>query len=183
MQKSRSSPAHGTKASLNFPSISFVAPPEKNFPLNSFRPNKYGGFGAFSSDENRGSGAFVSDSKVHSNLSDNFVRKTSSPNRRKAYNVTSLGASKKFLEADRNTDNNIAKNERVDNIISINEDESEVNDSINLHNFRVDKIWDESESKYQVWFKRRMILQWDYTRPAHFPWRTAPDYCSNYAVR
>ena len=29
----------------------------------------------------------------------------------------------------------------------------------------------------------RHLLQWDYSRPAYYPWKTTPDYCSNYAVR
>ena len=38
-------------------------------------------------------------------------------------------------------------------------------------------------SQLQLFLGSRPLLQWDYSRPAYYPWRTAPDYCTNYAVR
>ncbi|XP_018027544.1 uncharacterized protein LOC108682815 [Hyalella azteca] len=57
--------------------------------------------------------------------------------------------------------------------------------TINYDSFRIKKVpfEHELEPRYQIFFKDRALLQWDYTRPAFFPWKGIPDYCSNYAVR
>ncbi|KAF2366785.1 Sulfotransferase domain [Trinorchestia longiramus] len=66
-----------------------------------------------------------------------------------------------------------------------NDTENEEIVAINYDDFQVKEVPlpFETEPRYQIAFRRRTLLQWDYSRPAFFPWRGVPDYCSNYPVR